>query len=215
MFKLFIYSAALVLAVATTSTALAQDDRTPIPASIQTPDRVESRIGTLQFKDGYPIGDTAERLRDELDYIHGVEAFMNSIQGVSLYALREGFAEVGVKDGEFIITSGMMDGKSLFLTANADTVYFWGNLNLSDGPLVVDTPPMVLGIFDDFWFRWVGDFGLAGPDKGQGGKFLLVGPEYDGILPEGGYFVRKSRRKLSGWGSSFGRHAGPRDSSFR
>jgi hypothetical protein len=196
MFKMLICSAALVMAVGTTSTALAQDDRTPIPASIQTPDRVESRIGTLKFKDGYPIGDTAERLRDELDYIHGVEAFMNSIQGVSLYALREGFAEVGVKDGEFIITSGMMDGKSLFLTANADTVYFWGNLNLSDGPLVVDTPPMVLGIFDDFWFRWVGDFGLAGPDKGQGGKFLLVGPEYDGILPEGGYFVRKSRTNL-------------------
>jgi len=33
----------------------------------------------------------------------------------------------------------------LFLTANADTVYFWGNLDLSNGPLVVETPPKVLG----------------------------------------------------------------------
>ena len=171
----------------------AQAQPTKIPTSITTPDKIESRIGTLHFKDGYPIGDTAEKIRDELDYLHGVEAFMNSIQGVSLYALREGFADVGVKDGEFIITSEMMDGKSLFLTANADTVYFWGNLDLSKGPLVVETPPMVLGIFDDFWFRWVGDFGLAGPDKGQGGKFLLVGPGYEGTLPEGGYFVRRSR----------------------
>jgi hypothetical protein len=118
---------------------------------------------------------------------------MNSIQGVSLYALRKGFADAGIKDGDFVYTSKLMDSKSLFLTANADTVYFWGNLDLSKGPLVVEVPPMVLGIFDDFWFRWVGDFGLAGPDKGQGGKFLLVGPGYKGTLPEGGYFVQRSR----------------------
>ena len=118
---------------------------------------------------------------------------MNSIQGVSLYALRKGFADVGVKDGDFLIFSEMMDSRSLFLTANMDTVYFWGNIDLTDGPLVIETPPRVLGIFDDFWFRWVGDFGLAGPDKGQGGKYLLVGPGYEGTLPEGGFFVRKSR----------------------
>jgi hypothetical protein len=171
--------------------ALAQ--KTEVPASITTPDVVESRIGNLQFKDGYPTGDTAEKIRNELDYLHGVEAFMNSIHGVSLYALRKGFADVGINDGDFVYTSELMDSKSLFLTANADTVYFWGNLNLSDGPLVVEVPPMVLGIFDDFWFRWVGDFGLAGPDKGQGGKFLLVGPGYEGTLPEGGFFVYHSR----------------------
>ncbi|MDX2434735.1 MAG: DUF1254 domain-containing protein [Desulfobacterales bacterium] len=166
---------------------------TKIPLSITTPDKVESRIGTLRFKDGYPIGDTAAKIRDELDYLHGVEAFMNSIHGVSLYALRKGFADVGIKDGDFIFTSTLLGSKSLFLTANADTVYFWGNLDLSNGPLVIETPPKVLGIFDDFWFRWIVDFGLAGPDKGQGGKYLLVGPGYEGTLPEGGYFVRRSR----------------------
>ena len=153
MTKTHICLTGLLLAVATAAPALAQYDVTPIPPSIQTPDRVESRLGTLEFKNGFPVGDTAQKLRDELDYIHGVEAFMNSIQGVSLYALRKGFAEVGVNDGDFIITTSMMGSESLFLTANADTVYFWGNVDLSDGPLVVETPPMVLGIFDDFWFR--------------------------------------------------------------
>jgi len=166
---------------------------TKIPMSITTPDRVESKIGTLQFKDGYPIRDTSAKIRDELDYIHGVEAFMNSIQGVSIYALRKGFADVGITDGDFMISSKLMDSRSLFLTANADTVYFWSNLDLSKGPLVIETPPLVLGIFDDFWFRWVGDFGLADSDKGQGGKYLLVGQGYEGPLPEGGYFVRRSR----------------------
>jgi len=171
----------------------AQAEQTKIPASITTPDRVESRIGALQFKDGYPTRDTAAKIRDELDYLHGVESFMNSIQGVSLYALRKGLADAGIKDGDFIYTSELLDSNSLFLTANADTVYYWGNLDLSKGPIVVETPPMVLGIFDDFWFRWIGDFGLAGPDKGQGGKYLLVGPGYEGTLPENGYFVYLSR----------------------
>jgi hypothetical protein len=57
--------------------------KTPVPAAITTPSRVEAGIGVLEFTDGYPTGETAERLRDHLDYLHGVEAFMNSIQGVS------------------------------------------------------------------------------------------------------------------------------------
>jgi hypothetical protein len=89
-----------------------------------------------------------------------------------------------------------MDSNSLFLTANADTIYFWGNVDLSNGPLVLETPPNVLGIVDDFWFRWVTDFGLAGADKGEGGKYLLVGPGYKGVLPEGGHFVRHSRMNM-------------------
>jgi hypothetical protein len=183
----------LVVTMMTVSVVIGQDWKTDIPKEITTPDHVQSKIGDLDFEDGYPTQDTAKKVRDELDYINGVNAFMNSIQGVSLYAFRKGLADVGIKDGEFFYTAKMLDSKSLLLTANADTVYFWGNLDLSAGPLVVETPPMVLGIFDDFWFRWIGDFGLAGPDKGEGGTFLLVGPGYEGTLPEGGYFVLRSR----------------------
>jgi len=167
-----------------------------LPESITTPEKIESKIGTLEFPNGYPTLRTRQKLRDELDYLHGVEAFMNSINGVSVYAIRKGLQEQGINDNEFIIYPELMDSNSLFLTANADTVYFWGNLNLSDGPLVVETPPQVLGIFDDFWFRWIGDFGLAGPDKGEGGKFLLIPPGYKGTLPQGGFFVYESRTNL-------------------
>ena len=57
--------------------------KTPVPESITTPSRVEAGIGALEFTDGYPTRETAEKLRDHLDYLHGVEAFMNTIQGVS------------------------------------------------------------------------------------------------------------------------------------
>ena len=43
------------------------------------------------------------------------------------------------------------------------------------------------------WFQWVTDFGLPGPDRGEGGKYLFVPPGYKGELPEGGYFVQKMR----------------------
>jgi hypothetical protein len=167
--------------------------RTAVPSQITTPSRVEAGIGALEFTDGYPTRETAAKLHDHLDYVHGVEAFMNTIQGVSTYALRKGFLEAGVMDGDVLIFSELMDSRSLFLTGNADTVYFWTFLDLTPGPLVVETPTETLGAMDDMWFRWISDFGLPGADRGQGGRYLIVPPDYDEPLPEGGYFVRHSR----------------------
>jgi hypothetical protein len=167
--------------------------RTPVPSDVKTASRVESKIGALDFTDGYPTGETAAKLRDHLDYLHGVEAFTNSIQGVSTYAIRQGFIEAGVMDGDVLIFSELLNSRSLFLTGNADTVYFMAFFNLSDGPLVMETPTDSLGIVDDMWFGWVTDFGLPGPDRGQGGAYLLLPPGYEGPVPEGGHYVRHSR----------------------
>jgi hypothetical protein len=164
-----------------------------IPASITTPDKVESSIGTLEYKDGAPSKETVAKAYDYLDRMHAVEAFVNAYQGASVAALFKGFEDAGVPDNTAIIWSDLMDAKSVFLTANADTVYFWVNLNVIDGPLVIETPPMSLGVIDDIWFRWVTDFGLPGPDRGEGGRYLLVPPGYKGELPASGYVVCKLR----------------------
>jgi hypothetical protein len=63
----------------------------------------------------------------------------------------------------------------------------------------VETPPGALGIFDDMTWKWIGDFGLPGPDRGEGGKYLLLPPAYDGKLPEGGYFIGRCNT----WQASF------------
>jgi hypothetical protein len=57
---------------------------------------------------------------------------------------------------------------------------------------VVEIPPQVLGMANDAYFRYIIDFGMVGPDKGQGGKYLLLPPDYEGEVPEG-YFVAHSR----------------------
>jgi hypothetical protein len=167
--------------------------KTPVPTQITTPSRVEAGIGTLEFVDGYPTAGTADKLRDHLDYLHGVETLMNTIQGVSVYAIRQGFLDAGINDGDVAIFSELMDSRTLALTANADTVYFWTFLDLSHGPVVLETPADTLGLLDDMWFRWITDFGLPGPDRGQGGTYLVVGPGDHGALPEGGSYVRHSR----------------------
>jgi hypothetical protein len=108
-------------------------------------------------------------------------------------AARKGFISAGVEDNSIMIFSELMDSKSLFLTGNADTVYFFGFLDLTKGPIVVETVPMCLCTIDDMWFRWIIDFGLPGPDRGEGGKYLLVPPGYTGDLPDSGFHVARSR----------------------
>jgi hypothetical protein len=164
-----------------------------IPPEITTPDKVETRLGTLEFKDGMPSKDTVDKVYDNLYLTHAFEAFVNTIQGVNMAAAHKGFLGAGVKDNEILVFSELMDAKSLFLTANADTVYFVGFIDLSKGPMVLETPPKALGTLDDEWWRWVIDFGLPGPDRGEGGKYLILPPGYDGPLPEGGFYVARAR----------------------
>jgi hypothetical protein len=164
-----------------------------IPAELVTPDRVETGIGTLEFKDGAPSTATVEKTYDNLDFSHAFDAFVNTYKGANAVAIRNGFLSIGVKDNEILVFSKLMDSNSLFLTANADTVYFVGFIDLSNGPMVFETPPKSLGTLDDMWWRWVIDFGAPGPDRGAGGKYLLLPRDYDGPLPEGGFFVARSR----------------------
>ncbi len=168
--------------------------------SISTPDRVESRLGMLEFKDGAPSEATAALLYDHLDFVHGVQAFLGALRGASLASVRRGHLSVGVEDNSLLLFSELMDSTSLFLTANCDTVYFWGFVDLSDGPMVIEVPALgapsgILGTIDDMWFNWVTDVGLPGPDRSEGGRYLMVGPGYDGPLPDSGYHVFHARTK--------------------
>jgi len=183
----------LIIAALAAAYTISAHAQAPIPPSITTPDKVQTRIGPLDFKDGAPSKDTLARVYDNVDFIHAYEAFVNTFQGVNMAAGRKGFLDVGIKDNEIGVFSELMDAKSLFLTANADTVYFMGFIDLTKGPMVFETPPGALGTLDDMWWRWVIDFGLPGPDRGIGGKYLVLPPGYDGPVPEGGFFVARSR----------------------
>jgi hypothetical protein len=167
---------------------------TTIPAKIMTPDTVETRIGTLEFFDGIPTRETAALVYDNLDFLRGVESFLNGIPAASVEALRLGQAELGATEcHQVVVFDNLMDSNPLWLTGNTDTVYCSVFLDLKkDGPTVVEVPAGAgPGTVDDAYFRFVIDMGAPGPDRGKGGKYLLLPPDYEGEAPEG-YFTAKS-----------------------
>ena len=147
-----------------------------IPESIMTPDKVETRMGTLEFFDGIPTKETAALLYDNLDYLRGVETFLNGMPAASLEALRRGQASVGAKNfNQVVIFDELMDSNPLFLTGNTDTVYYSSFFDVSKkGPMVIEIPPGTgPGTVNDAFFRFVIDTGPPGPDKAKGGKYLI------------------------------------------
>lgn len=165
----------------------------PIKKHIVTPSVVETeRLGTLSYFDGYPAAETIQKVYDNLDFNRGVESFLNGIPAASMHALVEGFKGEGVNElGEIAIFESLMDSKSIFLTPNTESVYTISHFDLKNGPIVIESPPNTLGMINDMFFRYVTDLGNAGPDRGQGGKFLVLPPNYEGETPEG-YFVVQS-----------------------
>src|SRR5579871_482017 len=81
---------------------------TNYPSAVITPDSVDTRLGTLDFKDGAPSPSTVERLYDNLDFIHAVNTFLNAFQGASSYAMRQGFLSIGAQDNSVVIFSKLM-----------------------------------------------------------------------------------------------------------
>lgn len=161
---------------------------TDIPASITTPDVVETSLGTLRFFDGFPDAATIQKVYDNLDFQRGVQAFLTALPAASFHSLREGIRDFGPDNKTVLIAESLLDSRTLLLVANTETVYSTVWIDTKNGPLVIEIPPDVLGFINDFWGRYVDDLGRAGRDKGKGGTYLLLPPGYEGNVPEG-YFV--------------------------
>jgi hypothetical protein len=161
--------------------------------SISTPATVETPIGKLEFFDGVPTDATVETVYDNLDRMRAVSAFLDNVGALSVYSVIAGNSDIGLTEpNQIAVAEQLLDSHSLYLTGNTSTMYSIGHLDLQAyGPTVVEVPPGMLGMLDDAWMRYVGDFGVAGPDKGKGGKYLVLPPGYTGEVPKG-YFVLKS-----------------------
>jgi hypothetical protein len=183
---------ALIAALATSAWADAPKMKmsTPVPDGMATPNTLETSIGTLTSVDGVPDVATTQKVYDNLDRIRATQAFLDAIPIASMEAMKVGLLKHGPANTTAMLFEELMDSKSLWLTPNTTSVYMSLWLELGDEPMVIETPPNVLGIIDDAWFRYVTDFGNAGPDKGKGGKFLILPPGYEGEVPEGYHVAR-------------------------
>ncbi len=176
-------TAVLVLALAGASAVLlatppAMKMTTEVPEGVGTPDHLKTRIGALNLFDGVPDQETVQKVYDNLDFMRATDAYLNSIQIASLSGMRKAYLGFGPANTTVLQFESLMDSKALWLTPNTVSVYNACWLQLGSEPMVIKTPPNVLGLIDDAFFKYVADFGNAGPDKGKGGTTIIAPPEY-------------------------------------
>ena len=164
--------------------------------------KVDTRLGPMQLENGYPSREAVEKLYDEMDFQRATQTFLWGLPAVGFYGLREAQRKnFGARDGEVVVYQSLKD-KAGMLTPNLTTVYAFTFWNLAtQGPLVVEVPAgATAGGVDDIWQRPVIDMGQTGPDKGQGGKYLILPPGAEDLNPAG-YFVARSKTNQIWFGS--------------
>ena len=149
---------------------------TPIAPGVAVPDKVESSIGPLNLNYGYPKAETVEKIYDNLDRSRALQAYLLAIPVVNQAGMRDSIRRQGPDNVTDVIWEDLVNAKTVELTANDNTIYSFLWTDTHKGPVVAEIPPKVLGLVNDFWYRWVVDVGITGPDKGEGGKYRSSHP---------------------------------------
>ena len=109
----------------------------------RTPDRVDTRIGPLNFENGYPTEETARKLYDEMDFQRAVQTFLWSFPAVSFESIRLGLKQdLGADLDDMVIADNFSDPKGVWFTANDTTIYGGEHCRSRQGrPVVVESRP--------------------------------------------------------------------------
>ncbi len=153
----------------------------------QTP-RATAADNSYVFERGFPSGDTAQKTYDDADVNTAINAYKFFYPTVSIVATWKGNAAAGLTtNNQFLILEG--SPKQVVFTPNSDTPYEGANIDLTNGPMVVELPPgALMCVVNDLNQRYVMDMGIPGPDAGKGGKHLILPPGYKDKIPTG-YFT--------------------------
>jgi hypothetical protein len=163
------------------------------------------RLADQPYIESYPLKVDISVLKQELLFERAVQAYLWALPALNMYGMKEGSEKVFGKGYNILpIFKERLNAKTLITTPNSDIICALGYLDLKeDGPLVIEVPPGLQGVLDDFRQRpirsenqidgrdWAGDVGLSGPDHGNGGKYLILPPDYKGSIPSG-YFTFRS-----------------------
>jgi len=158
---------------------------------------LHTRFGPLAMDGDLPARGALPELFDELDFQQAVQTYLWALPLVSFAQWQHEQREaLGARAGELVVYTSYED-KLGILTANATTPYVVGFFDLNEtGPLVVEIPEgATAGGIADFWQRSISDTGQTGPDRGRGGKYLVLPPRQQAPRDSAGekYFVAASQ----------------------
>ena len=158
-----------------------------------------SWLAEVPFEGGYPTAEAATALDDELFFQRATQVYLWALPAMNMLAMKRG---LGATFGEgyqvMSVFEERLKPRTAITTPNSDVIYGMAFADLAEtGPLVIEAPPRIQGLLDDFWHRpltgpvidgvrYLGDIGIPGPDKGAGGRYVVVpdgeqdDPKYDG-----------------------------------
>jgi hypothetical protein len=152
----------------------------------------DTRIGAIDFDLGFPSKTSVDALYDEIDFQRASQAYIWALPIIGFAEWQASAAKnLGAGDLDYV-TYLTVEDKLGILTPNASTPYIIAYPDLSKtGPLVVEVPagPSAGGVLD-FWQRPITDTGFAGPDKGEGAKYLVLPPGSPDIVADGYRVIR-------------------------
>jgi hypothetical protein len=162
-------------------------------APVQAQETTSALVKSL-YNGGWPDQGTVDQLNKDRLYQRAVETYMMTLPILNTIGMRDGSEATFGKGYNILpVWKDRMNARTLVPTPNCDVIYSMSYLDINEtGPLVVYAPPGVIGMFTDFYQRTLTDVGAAGPDKGQGGLYLLLPPGYQGPVP-GGYYAFASK----------------------
>ncbi len=142
------------------------------------PNKVTTHIGELTFDHGIPTEETSKKLYYEMDYHRAVQTYLWSLPIVGQAQWRQSYLDLyNMKPNQLVYATKFND-RSLILTANESTPYLFGWTNVREKAALVEIPEgPIIGLGIDFWQRGLADFGMFGPFSGNGGTWVISGPE--------------------------------------
>lgn len=149
-----------------------------------------------EFVNGYPTEETVKKAYDDADLNRAIQAYKFFYPTVSGEAMVKGNDSIKILPNTAFGTLDTKPGQIGF-TLNSDTPYGPLPIDLSKGPMIVEVPkgPLIV-VAMDVNQRWVADMGIPGPDKGNGGKHLILPPGYKGAQPSGYHVWHSSADNL-------------------
>ncbi|NRB17757.1 MAG: DUF1254 domain-containing protein [Rhodobacteraceae bacterium] len=138
------------------------------------------------FERGYPTTVTVEKANDASDLRRAIEAYKFFFPTMGTEAVMQQVLSNNAKVNEIGHVMATWP-RIQFGAANSDTPYALATIDLKlSGPMVIELPPgPFIALVDDHHMRWVQDMGTNGPEKGKGGKHLILPPGYKGEVPSG------------------------------
>lgn len=146
-------------------------------------------------------GFSSEQLQTRLYQRRAVEAALWGMPLVNFDAMRQAyFRDAGAQYNDIMYWSRPSDWKNQTTTPNHSTIYVMFFVNLKDGPLVVDIPPVraasLYGGLVDTWTTPQINVGSLGQDQGKGARYLLLPPGWEGEVPAGYVAVRSQTNNV-------------------